>query len=201
MICSPEAAPRVPAFVRLRAAQHVPPVTPVAIWPRTRTCSDSLRLHSSLMSRLDDSVSIETYELEFSPDLKAHTFRGRGKYSVTTTAPASASATASASASASALASASASASASFSACASASPSPRRHHLNIPSPGDHHRCRVNARAALRRAPVENKLAAASASWLSRGSSKHASGCPERRPASANQPLGPRLPAISALFST
>ena len=34
------------------------------------------------MSRLDDSVSIETYELEFSPDLKAHTFRGRGKYSV-----------------------------------------------------------------------------------------------------------------------
>ena len=38
------------------------------------------------MSRLDDSVSIETYELEFSPDLKAHTFRGRGKYSVTTTA-------------------------------------------------------------------------------------------------------------------
>ena len=43
------------------------------------------------MSRLDDSVSIETYELEFSPDLKAHTFRGRGKYSVTTTAPASAS--------------------------------------------------------------------------------------------------------------
>ena len=96
---------------------------------------------------------------------------------------------------------ASASASASFSVCASASPSPRRHHLNIPSPGDHHRCRVNARAALRRAPVENKLAEASASWLSRGSSKHASGCPERRPASANQPLGPRLPAISALFST
>ena len=38
------------------------------------------------MSRLDDSVSIETYELEFRPDLKAHTFRGRGKYSVTTTA-------------------------------------------------------------------------------------------------------------------
>ena len=38
------------------------------------------------MSRLDDSVSIETYELEFSPDLKAHTFRGRGKYAVTTTA-------------------------------------------------------------------------------------------------------------------
>ena len=38
------------------------------------------------MSRLDDSVSIETYELGFRPDLKAHTFRGRGKYSVTTTA-------------------------------------------------------------------------------------------------------------------
>ena len=37
---------------------------------------------SRIMSRLDDSVSIETYELEFSPDLKAHTFRGRGKYSV-----------------------------------------------------------------------------------------------------------------------
>ena len=45
------------------------------------------------MSRLDDSVSIETYELEFSPDLKAHTFRGRGKYTVTTTAPVSITAT------------------------------------------------------------------------------------------------------------
>ena len=29
----------------------------------------------------------------------------------------------------------------------------------------------------------------------------ASGCPELRPASANQPLGPRWPAISALFFT
>ena len=27
-----------------------------------------------------------------------------------------------------------------------------------------------------------------------------SGCPKRRPASANQPLGPRCPAISGLFS-
>ena len=31
--------------------------------------------------------------------------------------------------------------------------------------------------------------------------ERASGCPELRPASANQPLGPRWPAISALFFT
>ena len=54
-------------------------------------------------------------------------------------------------------------------------------------------------------PVGNKLAQTSASWLSGGcylsAPDHASGCPELRSASANQPLGPLGPAKSALPST
>ena len=52
--------------------------------------------------------------------------------------------------------------------------------------------------------VGNKAAQTSASWLSGGPFQGQimpQGCPELRPASANQPLGPRWPAISALFST
>ena len=52
--------------------------------------------------------------------------------------------------------------------------------------------------------VESKVAQPSASWLSAGllsASDCAPGCPKLRSASANQPLGPRSPAISALFST
>ena len=51
--------------------------------------------------------------------------------------------------------------------------------------------------------VETKLAQPSASWLSGGSSQRQSmpqaapGCPKLRPASANQPLGSRWPAIQA----
>ena len=60
------------------------------------------------------------------------------------------------------------------------------------------------RAAVVAAYVENKAAQTSASWLSGGPFQGQivpQGCPELRPASANQPLGPRWPAISALFST
>ena len=74
-------------------------------------------------------------------------------------------------------------------------------------------CRVShlARAGLvarhdsRRAVTygENEAAQASASWLSGGrfsAPDRAPGCPELRPASANQPLGPHWPATPAVFS-
>ena len=54
-----------------------------------------------------------------------------------------------------------------------------------------------AKSSLVSTYVENKAAQTSASWLREPLSvpDRASGCHELRPASANQPLGPRWPAI------
>ena len=53
--------------------------------------------------------------------------------------------------------------------------------------------------------VDTRAAQASPSWCSGGlslsASGHASGCPKLRPASANQPLGPRWPALTPALLT
>ena len=53
--------------------------------------------------------------------------------------------------------------------------------------------------------VDTRAAQASPSWCSGGlslsASGHASGCPKLRPASANQPLGPRWPALTSALLT
>eukprot|EP00964_Phaeocystis_antarctica_P105263 scaffold70303_cov64-Phaeocystis_antarctica.AAC.6 len=53
--------------------------------------------------------------------------------------------------------------------------------------------------------VDTRAAQASPSWCSGGlslsASGHAPGCPKLRPASANQPLGPRWPALTPAVLT